>query len=80
MFMSYSLQQVRVKDVNPLYLQPEVISRNPFLQDALLVGEGGRRTISQFTPSFVLAIDNPIFPTTGRRIRPASTSRASAAT
>ena len=68
MFMSYSLQQVRVKDVNPLYLQPEVISRNPFLQDALLVGEGGRRTISQFTPSFVHnTIDNPIFPTTGRR-------------
>jgi outer membrane protein insertion porin family len=68
MFMSYSLQQVRVKDVNPLYLQPEVISRNPFLQDALLLGEGGRRTISQVTPSFVHnTIDNPIFPTTGRR-------------
>jgi outer membrane protein insertion porin family len=57
-----------VTDVNPLYLQPEVIARNPFLQDALLVGEGGRRTISQFTPSFVHnTIDNPIFPTTGRR-------------
>ena len=42
MFMSYSLQQVRVKDVNPLYLDPEVIGRNPFLQDALLSGRGRR--------------------------------------
>ena len=32
------------------------------------LGEGGRRTISQVTPSFVHnTIDNPIFPTTGRR-------------
>ena len=68
MFVSYSLQQVSVKDVNPLYLDPEVIGRNPFLQDALLSGEGGRRTISKVTPSFVHnTIDNPIFPTTGRR-------------
>jgi outer membrane protein insertion porin family len=57
-----------VKDVNPLYLDPAVIGRNPFLQDALLSGEGGRRTISTVTPSFVHnTIDNPIFPTTGRR-------------
>jgi outer membrane protein insertion porin family len=68
MFLSYSLQQVSVKDVNPLYLDPAVIGRNPFLQDALLSGEGGRRTISKVTPSFVHnTIDNPIFPTTGRR-------------
>jgi outer membrane protein insertion porin family len=68
MFVSYSLQQVSVKDVNPLYLDPAVIGRNPFLQDALLSGEGGRRTISKVTPSFVHnTIDNPIFPTTGRR-------------
>jgi len=68
MFMTYSFQNVSVKDVNPLYLDPRVIGRNPFLQDALLVGEGGERTISQITPSFVHnTIDNPIFPTRGRR-------------
>jgi outer membrane protein insertion porin family len=68
MFMTYSLQQVRVKDLNPIYLDPAVIGRNPFLQDALLLGENGQRTISQVTPSFVHnTIDNPIFPTRGRR-------------
>jgi outer membrane protein insertion porin family len=68
MFLNYSLQKVSVKDVNPLYLDPAVIGRNPFLQDALLQGEGGSRTISQVTPSFVHnTIDNPIFPTQGRR-------------
>jgi outer membrane protein insertion porin family len=67
-FMTYSLQQVRVKDINPIYLDPAVIGRNPFLQDALLLGENGQRTISEITPSFVHnTIDNPIFPTRGRR-------------
>jgi len=67
-FINYSLEQVSVKDVNPFYLLPEVINRNPFLQDALLVGQGGKRTISQITPSIVHnTIDNPIFPTQGRR-------------
>jgi outer membrane protein insertion porin family len=67
-FVAYRLEQVSVKDINPIYLNPEVIGRNPFLQDALLLGQGGRRTISQITPSLVHnTIDNPIFPTTGRR-------------
>jgi outer membrane protein insertion porin family len=67
-FASYRLEQVSVKDINPFYLDPEVIGRNPFLQDALLLGQGGRRTISQVTPSIVHnTIDNPIFPTQGRR-------------
>ncbi len=68
MFVSYSLQQARVKDIDPAFLQPEVISRNPFLADALLIGEGGKRTISQITPSWVHnTIDNPIFPNSGKR-------------
>jgi outer membrane protein insertion porin family len=38
------------------------------LKDALLIGQGGRRTISKFTPTFSLnSIDNPISPVTGRR-------------
>ena len=67
-FISYSLAQVSVTDVNPVFLDPAVIGRNPFLQDALLQGAGGRRTISQITPSLVHnTIDNPIFPTEGKR-------------
>jgi outer membrane protein insertion porin family len=44
------------------------IRRNPFLFDSLLLGAGGKRTISKVTPSFVHnTVDNPMFPTTGRR-------------
>jgi outer membrane protein insertion porin family len=77
-FVTYSLQKVRVKDINPIYLDPRVIGRNPFLQDALQINPeqcgtgqctaGRERTISQVTPSLIHnTIDNPIFPTTGRR-------------
>ena len=46
----------------------ERIRRNPFLYDSLLLGAGGKRTISKVTPSFVHnTVDNPMFPTTGRR-------------
>ena len=45
-----------------------LIESNPYLRDALLIGEGGRRTISKITPTFSLnSIDNPITPVTGRR-------------
>ncbi len=47
----------------------ELLRRNPFLQDSLLIGQGGKRTISKVVPSFVFnTVDNPIFPTTGRRL------------
>ncbi|MGQ0733055.1 MAG: outer membrane protein assembly factor BamA [Acidobacteriota bacterium] len=47
----------------------ELLRRNPFLQDSLLIGQGGQRSISKVTPSFVFnTVDNPIFPTTGRRL------------
>ena len=56
-------------------------ARNPFLQDSLLIGQGGERIISKVTPSIVHnTVDQPIFPTTGRRSRRRSTSPASAAT
>lgn len=68
MFLNYSYEDVTVKDLNPLYNDPAVIARNPFLADALLMGQGGKRTISKVVPSVVLnTVDNPIFPTTGRR-------------
>ncbi len=51
----------------------EALRRNPFLYDSLLIGQGGQRTISKVTPSFVFnTIDNPIFPSTGRRLSASS--------
>jgi outer membrane protein insertion porin family len=45
------------------------VRRNPFVYDSLLIGQGGARTISKVTPSFVHnTIDNPIFPSTGARV------------
>jgi outer membrane protein insertion porin family len=41
---------------------------NPFYDDLLLLGSGGKRTVSKITPSFVHnTVDNPIFPSAGRR-------------
>ena len=49
--------------------QLEVLRRNPFVFDSLLIGQGGRRTISKVMPSFVHnTVDNPIFPNTGKRL------------
>ena len=43
MFFTYRLEESRVKDLNEAFLDPEVIGRNPFLADALLINEGGKR-------------------------------------
>jgi outer membrane protein insertion porin family len=68
MFINYSYEQVKVKDLNPLYQDPRVLAGNPFLQDSLLIGLGGKRTISKVGPSFVYnTVDSPIFPTSGTR-------------
>jgi outer membrane protein insertion porin family len=49
--------------------QIEVLRRNPFVYDSLLIGQGGRRTISRVTPSFVHnTVDNPIFPNEGKKL------------
>lgn len=69
MFGVYSYEAVTVSDLNPIYYAPELVQRNPYLRDSLLLGEGGRRTISKITPSFVHnTVDNPIFPNSGQRI------------
>jgi outer membrane protein insertion porin family len=48
---------------------PELLTRNPYLADMLLIGQNGRRTISKVTPSMVFnTVDQPIFPTTGKRL------------
>jgi outer membrane protein insertion porin family len=68
-FLSYSYQRVKVKDLNPFYSQAANLANNPFLADSLLLNQGGERRISKIGPSFLFnTIDNPIFPTTGRKL------------
>lgn len=68
MFANYSYQRVRVTEVSEAYNDPLLLSRNPFLADSLLIGSGGERIISKVTPSLVYnSVDQPIFPTTGKR-------------
>jgi outer membrane protein insertion porin family len=68
-FINYSYEQVKVKDLNTIYNDPLVLARNPFLYDSLLIGQGGKRTISKIGPSFVYnTVDQPIFPSSGKRL------------
>jgi outer membrane protein insertion porin family len=68
-FASYSYQRVQVKDLNPLYKQSADLVNNPFLADSLLTNSGGQRRISKIGPSYMYnTIDNPIFPTAGRKV------------
>src|SRR5205823_10487806 len=68
MFLNYQYERVRVTEVADAYQDPIVQARNPFLRDSLLLGEGGERIISKVVPSFVHnTVDNPIFPTSGKR-------------
>jgi outer membrane protein insertion porin family len=69
MFVNYSFEQTKVTDLNEAFNDPALLRRNPFLQDSLLIGRGGSRTISKVVPSFVHnTVDQPIFPTTGKRL------------
>jgi outer membrane protein insertion porin family len=69
LFLSYSYEQVEVLDLNEAYTNPILLAQNPFLADSLLIGQGGKRTISKIVPSFAFnTVDNPIFPTTGRKL------------
>jgi outer membrane protein insertion porin family len=67
-FLTYSYQGVRVKDLNPLYTQSASLVNNPFLADSLLTNQNGERKISKIGPSYQYnTVDNPIFPTTGKK-------------
>jgi outer membrane protein insertion porin family len=69
MFTNYSYEQVRVTEISDAYSDPLVLARNPWLRDSLLIGQGGVRTISKVVPTIVHnTVDQPIFPTTGRRL------------
>ncbi|MDQ3212479.1 MAG: BamA/TamA family outer membrane protein, partial [Acidobacteriota bacterium] len=68
MFVTYSFEDVQVKDLNPAFRDERVLRNNPLLADSLLIGAGGKRTISKIGPSYVYnTVDNPIFPTAGKR-------------
>ena len=68
LFVSYSFEETEVTELNPAFLNPDLLRFNPFLQDALLIGQDGARTISKVTPTFLLnTVDHPIFPTTGKK-------------
>ena len=68
MFINYSYERSEVSDLNVGFTDPELLARNPFLSDSLLLSQGGERIISKVTPQFVYnTVDNPIFPNTGTR-------------
>ncbi len=68
MFMSYSFEQIQVRDINPTYTTPEVLSASPYLADSLLQNQGGKRTVSKISPSVVFnTVNRPIFPSAGSR-------------
>ncbi len=69
LFTGYSYERVRVFDVSPAYVSPEVLAASPTLRESLLIDLGGRRTVSKITPSVVFnTVNHPIFPTDGTRI------------
>ena len=69
LFFSYSYEETSVRDINPYFtVNPDFLSYNPFFQDALLLGSGGRRSVSKVTPMISMnTIDHPIFPRRGTR-------------
>jgi outer membrane protein insertion porin family len=66
-FVTYSLESTKVTDLGEIY--SDYYANNPFLADALLIGEGGSRVTSKITPAVVHnTVDNPMFPTAGKRL------------
>jgi outer membrane protein insertion porin family len=48
--------------------QQRILNLNPFLRDALLLGQQGKRTVSKIQPSFLHnTVDHPIFPSQGNK-------------
>jgi outer membrane protein insertion porin family len=66
-FTENGCSQIELQQIKDL--APELLARNPFLYDSLLIGNNGHRTVSKITPSVVFnTVDQPIFPTTGKRL------------
>jgi outer membrane protein insertion porin family len=69
MFLNYSYERIHVKDLNPLLIGPALQQGNIFLQESLLLGAGGKRTVSKIAPTYVWNTvgPDPMFPMTGKR-------------
>lgn len=68
MFLNYSYERIHVKDLNPQLVNPALTQGNIFLQESLLLGAGGKRTVSKIAPTYVWnTVDNPMFPMSGKR-------------
>ena len=66
--MSYSLEEVQVRDINTAIYSAQALSINPYLADSLLVAQGGRRRVSKVSPSVVFnTVNQPLFPNSGTR-------------
>ena len=69
MFINYSLERIQVKDLNPAFNNPEILQNNILLAESLLLGAGGRRTVSKVGPTYVYnTVNDPIFPSSGARL------------
>lgn len=67
-FVSYSFEEVQVRDINQVYLNPEVLRSSPYLADSLLLAQGGRRRVSKISPSVIFnTVNQPLFPSAGTR-------------
>jgi outer membrane protein insertion porin family len=67
-FLNYSYEEVQVKDINPSLTSTQVLQSSPYLLDALLLNQNGRRRVSKISPSVVYnTVNQPIFPTAGTR-------------
>jgi outer membrane protein assembly factor BamA len=67
LFTGYSFQEVSIYDIEPNYLAAALL--NPFLREALLIDQGGHRTVSKVSPSLVFnTVNQPIFPTEGKKV------------
>jgi outer membrane protein insertion porin family len=67
-FVNYSYERVRISEISDAYNNALTLQQNPFLADSLLIGQNGERIISKVSPSIVHnTVDNPIFPTSGKR-------------
>ena len=68
MFVNYSYENVEVKDLNPRSTIRAILRGQSAARRLAAHRQGGKRTISKIGPSYVYnTVDNPIFPTTGRR-------------
>ena len=69
MFVNYSLERIQVKDLNPAFNDPAILQNNILLAESLLLGAGGRRTVSKIGPTYVYnTVNDPIFPSSGARL------------